>query len=303
MEHKEFKVSPEESGTRLDKYLALKLGEGYSRTLVKDLVDKEMVKVNGQTEKPRYAVKEGEEIKIDIPASDPHKLDAEDIPLNILYEDEWIIVLNKPAGIVVHPGAGNKQGTLVNALLYHCGNLPETDDPVRPGIVHRLDKDTTGVMVIAKNDRAMRSLAKQFQNRTVKKAYLSIVKGNVEMDNGIIDAPVARQALDRKKMTVEYAGGKTARTVYHVIERLGGFTLLRLDLHTGRTHQIRVHMKHIGHSVAGDPTYGGGNDMERQALHAETLGFTHPGTGEHVEFTAPMPDDMKKFLAKLKGKR
>jgi 23S rRNA pseudouridine1911/1915/1917 synthase len=303
MEHMEFKVSLEESGARIDKFIAVKLGEGYSRTLVKDLIDKGMVTVDGEKVKPRYAIKEEDEIKVDIPPSEPHQLNPENIPLKILYEDDWVIVLDKPSGIVVHPGSGNKSGTIVNALLHHCGKLPESDDRVRPGIVHRLDKDTSGVMVVAKNDRAMRFLSKQFEERAVKKTYLSVVRGNVEIDNGVIEAPVARQTSDRKKMTVEYTEGKTARTVYHVVERYGRFTLLRLDLHTGRTHQIRVHMKHLGNPVAGDPTYGGGQDMERQALHAEKLGFTHPDTGKYVEFISPMPDDMKRFIDKIKREK
>jgi 23S rRNA pseudouridine1911/1915/1917 synthase len=300
MEHRQFCVSPEDKGMRLDRYLAVRLGDGYSRTQVKDLIDRDMVTVDGENAKPRYAVKEGQVINIDIPPQEPCRVEAEDIPLKILYEDEWLIVIDKPAGMVVHPGSGNRTGTVVNALAHHCGKLPDSDDPVRPGIVHRLDKDTSGVMVAAKNDRALRSLAGQFQERAVKKVYFAIVKGNVEMDNAVIDAPVARHSVERKKMAVEHSEGKEARTTYHVVERLGDFTVLRLDLHTGRTHQIRVHMKYLGNPVAGDPAYGGGQDMERQALHAEKLSFTHPGTGRQMEFSSPVPEDIKSFIDRIK---
>lgn len=301
MEKRTFKVKEEEAGVRIDKYIAVKLGEDYSRTYVKHLMDNSLVHVNGREVKPRYAACGGDEVVVEMLPQEVSEITPENIPIDILYEDQWIIVVNKPAGMVVHPGAGNKTGTLVNALLYHCGDLPTADENFRPGIVHRLDKDTSGVMVVAKNDRALRSLAKQFQKRTVKKCYVALVKGRVEMDNGIIDAPVARHSQDRKKMDIEYTRGKNARTVYHVIKRFKDFTLLRLDLETGRTHQIRVHMKHLGYPVLGDVTYGGPGKMARQALHAEMLKFTHPDTGEKVEFTSPMPDDMKEFIEKAKA--
>ncbi len=298
MEERKFTAGPEDVGTRIDKYVTVKLGEGYSRTYVKFLMNNGHVRVNGEAVKPHYGVREGDEIFLELFPSEDAGIEPEDIPLNILYEDEWLIVVDKPPGMVVHPGAGNRKGTLVNALLYHCGKLPDTDSDLRPGVVHRLDKDTSGVIVVAKNDRALRSLAEQFQNRTVKKRYVALVKGRVEMDNGIIEAPVARHVLDRKKMHVEYTKGKDARTVYHVVRRFGNFTLLRLEPTTGRTHQIRVHMKHLGHPVLGDVKYGGDHGAVRQALHAEMLAFTHPDTGKYMEFSSPMPEDMKVIVEK-----
>ncbi|RKY42950.1 MAG: RluA family pseudouridine synthase [Candidatus Makaraimicrobium thalassicum] len=294
-----FTVSHEDAGTRMDKCITLKVGEGYSRTHVKFLMDSGFVRVNGETVKPHYIAREGDAVFVGLaPLPEIDDVEPEDIPLNILYEDDWIIVVDKPAGMVVHPGAGNRTGTLVSALLYHCGELPEAGDSLRPGIVHRLDKDTSGVIVAAKNFRALRSLAKQFQGRAVRKWYVALVKGRVEMDNGIVEAPVARHAVDRKKMNVDYAGGKEACTLYHVIQRFSDFTFLRLELKTGRTHQIRIHMKHLGHPVLGDTKYGRGRDMARLALHSETLGFTHPDTGEYMEFSSPMPEDMQEAVEK-----
>ena len=302
MEELYFTIEAEDAGMRMDKFIANKLGEDYSRTFVKFLIDNEFVTVDEETVKPRHSTKEGERVVVVIPPPEVQNLDPEDIPIKILYEDEHIIVVDKPVGMVVHPGAGNKKGTLVSAILFHCGELPEGGNVLRPGMVHRLDKDTSGVIIIAKNDRALRSLAKQFQNRTVKKQYVAIVKGRVESDNAIIDEPVSRHASDRRKMDIEPDKGKNARTIYHVVERLKRFTVLKIDLETGRTHQIRVHMQHIGHPVVGDRTYGGGHEMERQALHAEKLGITHPGTGKHMEFIAPLPDDMIEFITKEKAK-
>ncbi|MFH1552631.1 MAG: RluA family pseudouridine synthase [Candidatus Omnitrophota bacterium] len=298
MEEFKFTVGATEAGDRIDKCITSKLGEGYSRTFVKFLMDNDFVRVNDKAVKPHYIAHEGDEIFLELPPPEAKDIEPENIPIKILYEDESIIVVDKPAGMVVHPGAGNKTGTLVNALLYHCSKLPDTGDETRPGIVHRLDKDTSGVIVAVKNDRSLRSLAKQFQKRTVKKRYWALVEGRVEMDNGVVEAPVARHVTDRKKMDVEYTGGKKARTVYHVIRRFDKFTLLCLEPETGRTHQIRVHMKHLGHPVLGDTKYGARPVIARQALHAEMIGFTHPVTGKHVEFASPMPEDMKEILKK-----
>ncbi|MFH1878766.1 MAG: RluA family pseudouridine synthase [Candidatus Omnitrophota bacterium] len=297
MEDLKFVITRDEAGARVDKYLADKLGEDYSRTYVKYLMDNGAVHVNAASVKPHYAIREGDQVEcVLLPSPDIDHVIPENIPIEIFYEDDDIIVVNKPAGMVVHPAAGNKTGTLVNALLYHCKTLPETGDELRPGIVHRLDKDTSGVIVIAKSARAHSSLSEQFQNRAVKKSYLAIVKGRVEMDNGIINVPVARHSVDRKKMAVEFSGGKEAVTVYHVLRRYKNFTLLRLDLLTGRTHQIRVHMKYLGCPVLGDKKYGTAPGIDRQALHAEKLAFLHPDTGKLMEFTSPLPDDMRGLL-------
>ncbi|NQT32128.1 MAG: RluA family pseudouridine synthase [Candidatus Omnitrophica bacterium] len=297
MDELTFTVTQEEAGIRVDKCIALRLGEEYSRTYVKYLMDNGFVSVNEKSVKPSYITHEGDEVFLElVPSPEDMDIEPEDIKLTILYEDEWVIVIDKPAGMVVHPGAGNKKGTMASALLYHCGKLPDAGDRARPGIVHRLDKGTSGVIVAAKNERALRSLSRQFQKRAVKKCYLVLVKGRVEIDNGVIEVPVARHSTDRKKMSVDHDSGKPARTVYHVLERFERFTLLRLELFTGRTHQIRVHMQHIGYPVIGDVKYGGDRRMPRQALHAELLGFTHPDTGEYMEFTSPMPEDMKEFL-------
>lgn len=299
MDNLTFTITPEEAGKRIDKIVGDRLGEGYSRTFGQGLIQKGLVLLNGEAVKARYLAEEGDEVSLTIPPAEKNDLEPEDIPLKILYEDDWIIVIDKPAGLVVHPGAGNKTGTVVNALLFHCGKLPSADDELRPGIVHRLDKDTSGVLVVAKNDRALRSLSKQFQHRAVKKRYLTVVKGTVPMDNGIIEAPIARSAHDRKKMgVVETERGKSARTIYHVVKRIKGMTVLRIDLETGRTHQIRVHLKHLGHPVVGDSVYGKSDGVKRQALHAESIGFTHPDTGEYMEFTSPVPDDIREIIEK-----
>ncbi|MBD3380369.1 MAG: RluA family pseudouridine synthase [Candidatus Omnitrophica bacterium] len=296
MEELIFTIGQADSGGRIDKRIALELGDGYSRTMVKTLIDDGFVLVNGKKVKPNYTAREGDEVNIEIPPPEPSDAEPEDIPLEILFEDEWVIVLNKPAGMVVHPGAGNRKGTLVSAVLFHCGKLPESEDAFRPGIVHRLDKDTSGVMVVAKNDRALRSLGKQFRNRTVNKQYAALVKGRVELDNGVIEAPLGRHPVDRRKMCVDPEKGRNARTVYHVVKRFEKFTFLRLELDTGRTHQIRVHLKHLGYPVLGDRTYGGPAVMSRQALHSEKLGFSHPDTGRRVEFTVPVPEDMMRVI-------
>lgn len=297
MEEIRFEIKAGEAGVRIDKCIANKLSEDYSRTYVKFLMENGFVLVNGKAVKPKYISKTEDEIILSLaPLPKDEAMGPEDIPLDIIFEDEHLIVVNKPPGMVVHPAAGNWSGTLINALLFHCGKLAECDNELRPGVVHRLDKDTTGVMVIAKNDRAMRLLAKQFQKRKVKKKYVVLVRGRVEMDNGLIEAPVGRHPVNRKKMAVNVEGAREARTVYHVIKRFRNFTQLEVCPETGRMHQIRVHMEHIGYPVLGDNVYGRDRKLERQALHAEMLGFTHPDSGKYVEFHAPVPDDMRKFI-------
>lgn len=303
MKKLEFIAKTCDAGTRIDKYIAVRLGEEYSRTYVKFLIHNGFVRFDGEKVKPSYHLRACDKISVELaPLPESNSIDAENIPLDILYEDKSLLVVNKPSGMVVHPATGNRSGTFVNAILYHCEQLADTGDILRPGIVHRLDKDTSGVIVAVKNERALRSLAKQFQKRAIKKNYIAIVHGTVEMDNGIIDAPIARHHAHRKKMEVEYEKGKPAKTIYHVIKRFKGHTLLRLELLTGRTHQIRVHMKHIGHPILGDVAYGKSHGIGRQALHAEVLGFTHPDTGEYMEFKAPIPKDMRMVMNELENK-
>jgi 23S rRNA pseudouridine1911/1915/1917 synthase len=295
-----FVVAKGDSGKRLDRVITEFLNETCSRTHIKNLINRGHVKVNDKEVKPRYIVREKDRIWIDLILPGVMKaVEPEPIPLEIIYEDEVLLVVNKPYGMVVHPGAGNKKGTMAGALLNHCGAIADTGDRLRPGIVHRLDKDTSGVIVVAKNDRAMRSLSKQFRNRTVSKFYLAVVKGVVEYDNGEVGAPISRSVVDRKKMIVEPASGREAKTIYHVLKRYEKYTLLRIKLETGRTHQIRVHMQYLGHPVAGDRIYGRSTEVPRQLLHAEKIKFTHPGTLKNVEFEAPMPEDMRDFIEKL----
>ncbi|MBU0682992.1 MAG: RluA family pseudouridine synthase [Candidatus Omnitrophota bacterium] len=297
MEELDIIITETEGGKRLDKCLTDRLGREYSRTYVKFLIDNGFVLVKSKKVKACYLVHEGDEIFVKIVDTlQNENLEAENIPLNIIYEDECLIVVNKPYGMVVHPGAGIRKGTLVNALLFHCGKLPNEENELRPGIVHRLDKDTSGVMVAAKTSKALRSLAEQFQKRAVKKNYIALVKGRLELDNGIIEAPLARHKTDRKKMQVEHLEGKEARTIYHVLRRYEKFTVIRVELLTGRTHQIRVHMNYLGHPVLGDTKYGSDKSMKRQALHSEKLGFFHPDTGKYMEFSASIPADIKEVI-------
>jgi 23S rRNA pseudouridine1911/1915/1917 synthase len=252
-----------------------------------------------------------------IPAAEPLSLKPEALPLSILFEDPSIIVINKPAGMVVHPAAGNLSGTLVNALLYHCKDLSGINGVIRPGIVHRLDKDTSGIMVVAKEDQSYHHLSRQFKNRTVQKVYLAIAYGQFDRDEGIIDAAIGRHPSERKRMSTRAKKGRAAVTRWRVVEQLRGFSLLEILPQTGRTHQIRVHLTSIGHPILGDPVYGRKNKegaiqdpllkecvkrMGRQALHARRLGFIHPRNGERVEFVAPIPDDMKEVLECLSSR-
>jgi 23S rRNA pseudouridine1911/1915/1917 synthase len=296
---REFTVSPAQAGQRLDVFLSAV--SGLSRARVQRLILDGHVLVGGGPQKSRHRVTPGERIQLRVPPVAPLRLIPEAIPLDILHEDDDLIVLNKPPGMVVHPGAGRSSGTLVHALLAHCGRLPGIGGVERPGIVHRLDRDTSGVLVVAKTDAAHQSLARQFKIRVVKKRYLALVHGEVRQDSGRIEAAIGRHQHDRKRMGVLVRGGREARTAYHVVRRLPGMTVLALDLETGRTHQIRVHLAHIGHPVMGDQTYGGRRERrrtaaetpraERQMLHAWRLGFQHPATGRWVEFVAPIPED------------
>lgn len=297
----QFVVEEADAGLRLDRYLTQET-KGPSRSYIRKLMDQGLVEVNGRRMKAGYSVAVGDSIQVEIPPPRVLAVKPEAIPLDIIYEDADIIVINKPPGMVVHPAAGNYEGTLVNALLAHCRDLSGIGGVQRPGIVHRLDKDTSGVMAAVKNDAAHLSLAGQFKDRTAERWYLALVHGNVAGSEGIIDAPIARHPVKRQQMAV-VRQGRPALTRYFVRERLGSHTVVECRLETGRTHQIRVHMAHIGHPVVGDPVYSRRRNrvgLTRQALHAYYLGFRHPRTNQPLSFTAPLPSDMAEALQKLK---
>lgn len=292
----------EAGGSRLDKYLSEV--SDLSRTRVQELSKNGEVFVNGKSEKPSYKLEEGDLISCDVPENEELQVEAEDIPLDILYEDEDVIVINKPKGMVVHPAPGNYSGTLVNALLYHCKDLSGINGVIRPGIVHRIDKDTTGCLVVAKNDEAHVNLAKQLENKSCHREYIALVDGNIANEAGVIDAPIGRDRRDRQKMTVTPTNSKEARTHFVVKERFHHNTLLDCSLETGRTHQIRVHMKYINHPVTGDEKYGKKckyMDTEGQCLHAYKLTFNHPRTHEKMSFEAPLPDYFNELLEILRN--
>lgn len=300
MEKYSFSVAREHAGERLDKFLVSVFPRFITRSIIKKLVDNKNVLVNGKTSKCHHKVSPGENIDICVPETREADIQAQDIPLDILYEDEQVIVINKPAGLVVHPGAGNHSNTLVNALLYHCRYLSSLGGALRPGLVHRLDKDTSGIMVVAKTDLAHDYLARQFKNRSIRRTYIAFAKDIVQLDNGVVDAPIGRHVNDRQKMAVKYAAGKEAVTKYRVLERFKDFTMLELSLSTGRTHQIRVHLAHIGHPLLGDAKYGSPKGMPRQALHAKTLAFTHPTLKKRMSFDSDLPEDMIKLIKRAK---
>ena len=295
-------VDGENSDLRLDKYLVSQL-EDFTRSAVSKLIEGGQVKVNDKTASKNYKCKAGDRVEIEIP--DPVELDvtAENIPLDIVYEDSDLLVVNKPKGMVVHPAAGNYSGTLVNALLYHCkDSLSGINGVIRPGIVHRIDKDTSGLLIVAKNDTAHLDLAQQIKEHSLHRAYQAVVYGNFKEDNGTVNQPIGRNPKDRKKMAVTFKNSKNAVTHYEVISRYEKFTHIRCVLETGRTHQIRVHMAYIGHPLAGDEVYGPKKvitQLNGQCLHAGELGFVHPRTKEYMEFTAPLPEYFTNFLKKL----
>lgn len=299
----ELAVEPGFAGQRVDKYVNESLDSAVSRTQVQEWIKNGFVKVNGAEVKPNYRVEEGDRIEVRIPEPQETQLKPEDIPLDILYEDADVIVVNKPRGMVVHPAAGHYTGTLVNALLHHCSDLSGINGKLRPGIVHRIDKDTSGLLMAAKNDEAHQSLAAQLKEHSVTRKYVAVVHGVLSHHNGTIDAPIGRDPNDRKLYTVTERNSKHAVTHFVVVERLKEHTVLELKLETGRTHQIRVHMKFIGHPLVGDPMYGRSRDreMDGQALHAAVLGFKHPRTGEYLEFAAPLPSDMTELVARLRN--
>lgn len=290
----------EDAGTRADVFLAAKLG--VSRSNMQKLLEDGRVKRGEKIIKANYKVRAGEMFVVDIPEPEPIEAVPENIPLDIIYEDDDVVVLNKARGMVVHPAPGNYTGTLVNALLYHCSNLSGINSAIRPGIVHRLDKDTSGIMIVAKNDAAHISLSQQIQSKTAVRTYLAVVRGNIKTDSGTIETQIARDKNDRKKMAVVKEGGRDAITDYEVLERFGKYTLVRCKLRTGRTHQIRVHMEYLGYPLVGDPKYSPMKTpfgIKGQALHSHTLEFTHPCTGERMKFEAPLPEDMHKIITRL----
>lgn len=297
-----FPVDENFAGERIDKVISAVSGE-LTRSAVQKLLENGSVKVDGFPVTKNYKVKAGEMICVIIPQ--PRELDvmAENIPLDIRYEDDDLLVVNKPKGMVVHPAAGNYDGTLVNALLYHCrDSLSGINGVIRPGIVHRIDKDTSGLLIVAKNDFAHISLADQIKYHTFTREYQTVVYGGFKNDDGTIDAPIGRNSVDRKKMCVTEKNSRPAVTHYEVIERFRGFSHLRVRLETGRTHQIRVHMAYIGHPVAGDPVYGPKKvitELHGQCLHAGLIGFKHPRSGKYIEISSELPEYFQTFLRRL----
>lgn len=272
-----------------------------SRSRAQSLIEERLVSINGRPCRRSDAVRLGDTIRYAVPEAKPVELIPEDIPLDIVYEDEDICVVNKPRGLVVHPAVGNESGTLVNALLYHFGDLSTIGGEIRPGIVHRIDKMTSGLLVVAKNDTAHERLARQFADHTAHRSYIALVAGNIKEDSGTVDAPIGRHPTERKRMAV-VENGRTAVTHFRVLHRFSSVTVLALELETGRTHQIRVHMAHIHHPVVGDKAYSSCKNalgMEGQALHGWRLQLTHPSTGEPMSFEAPLPEDMRRALKRL----
>jgi 23S rRNA pseudouridine1911/1915/1917 synthase len=312
-------VSDKMWGRRLDHYL-MESGIGTSRNQAAKLIGQGLVLVNGKPAKPSYKVKPDDHITASFETAEPFSIDPEPIPLRIAYEDDEVVVVDKPPGIVVHPARGHSHHTLVNALLHHCRNLPAgANSKIRPGVLHRLDKDTTGLLVFAKTDESLTNMGRQVEARKLTREYRAVVWGDLGLETGTIDAPVGRSSLDRKRMAVTPFASREAITRFESLERFGVATMVKVRLLTGRTHQIRVHMTHYGHPVVGDPEYGGRNRevvrrqadvplfermleiMKRQALHAAVLGFWHPKTGKYMEFSSALPDDMESLLGFLRA--
>lgn len=300
----EYFVTEETAGDRIDKFLAEQY-ENLSRSFLQKLLKSGEVMVGGRPVKASYKVAEGDLISFEVPEAVEPEIVPEDIPLDILYEDHDVILVNKPKGMVVHPAAGHYTGTLVNALMFHCKeDLSGINGVLRPGIVHRIDMDTTGVIIACKNDLAHNSIAAQLKEHSITRRYQAIIHGALKDDEGVIDEPIGRSPKDRKKMAVNYNNGKPAVTHYKVLTRFKDFTHIECRLETGRTHQIRVHMASIGHPLLGDAVYGPAKcpyKLQGQTLHAGILGFVHPRTGEYMEFSAPLPEYFEELLRKLPG--
>lgn len=297
-----FDTLESDAGKRLDVFVSESI-EGYSRSYIKKIIDSGMVKINGNAKKSNYKLKAGERVEVSIPKPVKLELKAENIHLDIIYEDDHILIVNKPQNMVVHPAHGNYDGTLVNALLNHCTNLSGINGVIRPGIVHRIDKDTSGIIMVAKTNEAHMSLSQQLKEHKITREYLALLEGRVKTESGTIDAPIGRNPRDRKKMDVVSKNGKNAITHFKVLETYESNTLIEAKLETGRTHQIRVHMAYYGHPVVGDMVYGYKKQrfkLKGQLLHAKTLGFIHPNTNEYMEFHAPLPDYFEEVLSILR---
>ena len=305
MRLEEFQIETE-NGERIDKYLSNEMS-GFSRSYIQKLMKDGHVYVNGKAVKANYKLAYDDMITVEIPDLVEPDIVPENIPLDILYEDDDILIVNKPKGMVVHPAAGHYSGTLVNALMYHCGeSLSGINGVMRPGIVHRIDMDTTGSLLVCKNDQAHQKLAEQLKVHSIKRVYHAIVCGNLKEDSGTIDAPIGRHPVDRKKMSINYQNGREAVTHYQVLERFGDYTYISCRLETGRTHQIRVHMASIRHPLLGDTVYGPPKcpfKLQGQTLHAKILGITHPTTGEYMEFDAPLPEYFEDLLGRMRQNR
>lgn len=294
-----FQITEEMEDERIDRCVSA-LIDSLSRSFIQKMIKEERVLVNGRPVKGSYRVKDGDEVSFELPESVEPDIEAEDIPLDILYEDSDVIVVNKPKGMVVHPAAGHYSGTLVNALMYHCGkDLSGINGVMRPGIVHRIDRDTTGSIIVCKNDKAHNCIAEQLKNHSINRRYHAICYGVLKEDEGVIDRPIGRHPTERKKMAVNEKNGKRAVTHYRVLERFNGYTYIECVLETGRTHQIRVHMASIGHPLLGDEVYSNRKcsfKLDGQTLHAKILGFIHPTTEEYVEVDAPLPEYFRHLL-------
>lgn len=296
-----FRAASADAGIRLDKFL-LKQSPDLTRSRIQNLIRAGKVRIGDRPGIPHTKVHPNDEIVLEIPPAETSEIRGEEIPLDILFEDPHLLVLNKPAGLVVHPAPGHKEGTLVNALIHHCGGLAQIGGVERPGIVHRLDKDTSGVMVVAKTDRAYRSLSDQIKNRTLERIYLAVVRGHLKKKSGTIETEIGRHEKDRKRMSVRPRKGRVAVTSYRVIEEFPDHSLVEAKLGTGRTHQIRVHFTYLGHPMIGDLTYGRAHSpwIGRQALHAHVLRFKHPEDGRPIECNAPLPPDMENLIRNLR---
>ena len=306
MQTESFEVQFEQEGERLDKFLST-IYPDFSRAFFQKLIKNQKVWVNDQNQKASFPVHTDDLVKIEIPDAVETTIVPEDIPLDILYEDQDLLIVNKPKGMVVHPSAGHYTGTLVNAIMYHCkDSLSGINGEIRPGIVHRIDMDTTGSLIVCKNDEAHVDIAQQIKEHSVNRIYVGIVCGNVKDDEGTIEGPIGRHPIERKKMAINEKNGKPAVTHYKVLERFGNYTYMQFKLETGRTHQIRVHMASIGHPLLGDALYSSNRstfkNLQGQTLHAQTIGFIHPKTGEYMEFSAPLPEYFKKLLSILQSK-